>query len=127
MTISNMLKYIFLIHFIVCLIFGIVFFLSPEYVTTMTEWPFLDPVAGRILGAMFLGWGFTSLFGYRATDWSEVKIVVIGDIIWGLFATVAFVWMMAVHTTLPIMAVGLYLSLTVIFSILFLYAYMTHP
>jgi len=126
LTISNMLKYIFLIHFIICLIFGIGFFLSPEYITTMTAWPFLDPVAGRILGAMFFGWGFGSLFGYRATDWSEVKIVVIGDIVWGLLATVAFVWMMVVHATLPIMAVGLYISLTVIFSILFLYAYMTH-
>lgn len=122
-----MLKYIFLIHFIVCLIFGISFFLSPEYISTMTAWPYLDPVAGRVIGAMFLGYGFASFFGYRATDWSEVKIIVIADIVWCLFASIAFVWMMAVDATLPIMAVGLYLSLCVIFFILYLYAYMTHP
>jgi hypothetical protein len=121
-----MLKYIFLIHFITCLIFGIGFFLSPEYITTMTAWPYLDPVAGRIIGSMFLGWGFASLFGYRATDWSEVKIIVLGDIIWGLFASVAFVWMMAVDATIPILVIGFYLSLIVIFTILFLYAYLTH-
>jgi len=121
-----MLKYIFLIHFIVCMIFGISFFLSPEYITTLTAWPFLDPVAGRIIGAMFLGYGFASLFGYRATDWSEVKILVIADIVWCLFGSIAFVWMMAVYATLPIMVVGLYLSLCVIFFILYLYAYYTH-
>lgn len=126
MTISNTLKYIFLIHFLVCLVFGILFFVSVEYVVTMTGWPFLDPVAGRVVGSMFLGWAFGSLFGYRATDWSEVKILVIGDITWCLFASVAFVWMMVVHATLPIMVVGLYLSLSALFFILFLYAYMTH-
>ncbi len=126
MTVSNILRYTFLFHFITCLIFGILFFLSPEYITTATAWPFLDPVAGRVLGSMFLGWAFGSLFGYRATDWSEVKIVVIGDMVWCLFASVAFVWMMAVHATIPILVGGLYLFLTVLFFILFLYAYYTH-
>ena len=127
MSISNTLKYIFLIHFLISLVFGVLFFLSPEYIVTATGWPFLDPVTGRVVGAMFLGWAFTSLFGYRATEWSEVKIVVIGDIIWTLFASVAFVWMMAIHPTIPILAIGLYLSLSVLFFIMFLYAYYTHP
>ncbi len=126
MTISNTLKYIFLIHFLVCLVFGILFFLSPEYITTVTGWPFLDPVAGRIVGAMFLGWAFGSLFGYRATDWSEVKIIVLADIIWTLFASVAFVWMIAIHPTIPILVIGAYLFLSAVFFILFLYAYYTH-
>ena len=78
MTISNSLRYIFLIHFLICLVFGVLFFLSPEYIVTATGWPFLDPVTGRVVGAMFLGWAFGSLFGYRATEWSEVKILVIG-------------------------------------------------
>ena len=105
MPMTNQLRYTFLIHFIICLVFGILFFLSPEYVTTATAWPFLDPVAGRVIGAMFFGWAFAALFGFRAADYSEVKIIVIADIIWGLLASVAFVWMLAVHATLPSMTV----------------------
>ena len=123
---TNSLRYIFLIHFFVSLIFGIVFFVSPEYITTVTGWPFLDPVAGRVLGSMFLGWAFTSLFGYRATDYSEVKILVLGEIIWTLFASISFVWMMAIHATIPLLVGGFYLFVAVLFFILFLYAYLTN-
>ena len=127
MTISNSLRYTFLINFIVCLIFGVLFFLSPEYVATATGWPFVDPTAGRIMGSMFLGWAFASLFGYRATDWSEVKIIVIGTIIWCLFGTVSMIWMMVIHPTIPVLVGGFYVFLMVLFFILFLYAYFTHP
>lgn len=126
MTISNTLKYIFLINFIVCIIFGVIFFLSPEYISSATGWPFLDPTAGRIMGSMFLGYGLASLCGYRATDWSEVKIIVIANIIWCLFGSVSMVWMMAIHPTIPVLVGGFYVFLMVLFFILFLYAYYTH-
>ena len=126
MTISNTLKYIFLIYFILSLIFGIIFFLIPEEITTMTAWPFLDPVTERVMGSMFLGWAIGSLFAYRAKEWSEVKIFVLASLTWCLFGTVAFVWMMAIHATIPLLVGGLYLSLTALFFILFLYAYYTH-
>jgi len=78
------------------------------------------------LGAMLFGWRIGSLLGFRAKEWSEVKILVIGDIVWGLFASVAFVWMMAIHATIPVLVGGFYLLLAAFFSILFLYAYYTH-
>lgn len=81
MTISNTLKYIFLIYFIVALVFGVLFFVNVEYVAAVTAWPYLDPVTGRVVGSMFLGWAFGALFGYRATEWSEVKVFVIASMI----------------------------------------------
>ena len=126
MTISNTLKYIFLIYFILCLIFGIGYFIAPEYIATATAWPFLDPVAGRIMGSMFFGWAFGALFAYRASEWSEVKIIVIADIVWGLFGILTFVWMMAIHPTIPLLVGGFYLLLTALFFILFLWQFYIH-
>jgi hypothetical protein len=126
LTVSNILKYIFLIYFIICLIFGVLFFVAVEYAATLMAWPFLDPVVGRIMGSMFLGWAFGSLFAYRATEWSEVKAFVVANMVWCLFATVTFVWMMAVHATLPLLVTGFFIFLTALFFILFLYAYYTH-
>ena len=126
MTISSTLKYIFLIYFILCLIFGIVYFAAPEYITTATAWPFLDPVAGRVMGSMFFGYAFGALFCYRATEWSEVKIMVLANIVWCILATVAMAWMMAIHATIPLLVGGLYLVLPLIFFILFLWQFNAH-
>ena len=123
MEISNILKYTFLLHFIVCMIFGFLFFLSPEFYRDVTAWPFFDPTTARVMGSGFLGFGFASLFGYRAASWEEVKIVVIGDIVFTLFGVLSMVWMMAVHTTIPLLAGLFNTSLFAIFFVLFLYSY----
>ena len=91
---------------------------------TSTGWPFLDPAAGRIMGSMFIGFGVASLFGYRAASWEEVKIIVLADITWTLFGTVAMVWMMLVHTTIPALAGWFNAILVAIFLVLFLYSYL---
>jgi hypothetical protein len=88
-----------------------------------TAWPFLDPVAGRVMGSAFLGFGFAALFGYMAASWEEVRIFVIGDIIFTLFALVSMLWMMVVHTTIPMLA-GLFNAfLFALFLVLYLYSY----
>jgi hypothetical protein len=122
LTISNTLKYIFLIHFLVSLFYGVVMFLSPEFYQGLTSWPYLDPATGRVLGAAFLGWSFASLFGFRAAEWVEVKIVVLGEIIFTLFGTIASLWMVLVDASIPI-AGWLHVVLMAIFFVLFLYAY----
>ena len=123
MDIHNVLKYTFLLHFIACMIFGFLFFLSPEFYVDVTGWPFLDPSAGRVMGSAFLGFGFAALFGYRAASWEEVKILVIGDIVFTLFALLSMVWMMIVHTTIPMLAGLFNVFLFGLFFVLFLYSY----
>ena len=125
MTISNTLKYIFLIHFLVSVFYGVMMFLSPEFYQGLISWPYLDPVTGRLMGAAFLGFAFTSLFGFRAADWAEVKIVVIGEMVFTLFGAIASLWMVLVDSSIPI-AGWLHVGLTGLFFILFLYAYYTH-
>jgi hypothetical protein len=126
LTISNTLKYIFLIYFIACLIFGIIYFVSPEFIADATGWPWMDHAAGRVLGAMFLGYAIGALFCFRATEWSEVKIMVMANMVWCLLGAVGIGWMMAVWPEIQILAGWVYLILPALFFILFLYAYYTH-
>ncbi len=79
------LKYTFLLHFIACMIFGLVFFLSPEIYVDIVAWLFLDPFAGRVMGSLFLGFGVAAFLGYNASTWEEVRILVFADIVWGFF------------------------------------------
>ena len=105
------------------MIFGFLFFLSPEFYVDATAWPFLDPAAGRVMGSAFLGFGFAALFGYRAASWEEVKIVVICDIVFTLFGLLSMVWMMIVHTDIPALAGWFNAALFGLFFVLFLYSY----
>ena len=52
--ISKLLKILFLVHFFVAVIFGLVFTFIVEYYVNISGWPYLDPVTGRVLGAVFL-------------------------------------------------------------------------
>ena len=126
MTVSNTLKYIFLFYFIACLIFGLIYFLSPELIVAVTGWPWMDHAAGRVLGAMFLGYAIGALFCFRATEWSEVKIMVLANIVWCLLGAVAMGWMMAVWPVIPVLVGAVYMLLPALFFILFLWAYYTH-
>jgi hypothetical protein len=117
------LKYIFLFHSIACIIYGLVFFLSPEFYVDATGWPFFDPVAGRVMGSLFIGFSVTAILGYRAASWEEVKIIVLADITWGIFAVISMVWMMLVYTTIPALANWFNVIVAGIFILLFLYAY----
>jgi hypothetical protein len=105
------------------MIFGFLFFLSPEYYADVTAWPFFDPTTARVMGSGFLAVGIASLFGYRTASWEEVKIVVICDLVFTLFGMLSMVWMMAVHATIPMLAGLFNTSLFAIFFILFLYSY----
>ena len=105
------------------IVFGFVFFLAPEFYVDAVAWPFLDPAAARVMGSAFIAFGITSLFGFRAASWEEVKLVVIGEIVFTLFGLLSMVWVMAVHATIPALIGWLYALLFALFFVLFLYSY----
>jgi hypothetical protein len=80
--ISKQLNIMFLIHFFVSILFGIVFLIFVEAFVAFIQWPYLDPVVGRLLGAALIGFGATSLLAWRETEWAKVKIVVQMEIVW---------------------------------------------
>ncbi len=103
--------------------FGLFFFLAVEIFVDLVSWPFLDPFAGRALGAMFLGWGILGFLGFKASTFEEVKIPLFSSMVWTLLATIAFSWMIAAYPTIPI-AAWVELMIAAVFFVLFLISYL---
>jgi hypothetical protein len=86
------LKYTFLVHFIVGLIFGLAYLLIPETFGDLFGWPALDPAVSRLLGAALLGYATSSILAYRETAWEKVIIVVRMEIVWLALAVLVMLW-----------------------------------
>ncbi len=118
--IPNFAKYIFLLNFIVSLIFGAWYFLTPESWSTITGWP-VETASGRVIGALLITLALGSILAYRSSSWKEVELFVIVLIVWNLLGTIGMVWNMLV-LTLPI--AGWFMTgLLVLFLVLNLYVY----
>jgi len=113
-------KYIFLFGFIVSVIFGAWFFISPESYSTITGWP-SENAAIRIAGSLLLMMSVGAILAYRSTSWKEVEIYVLMVTAWALIGTIAMVWNMLVMT-LPL-AGWFNTGLTAMFFVLYLYVY----
>ena len=101
--ISKLLKLTFLIHFFVAVIFGLVFTVIIEIYVGLVGWPYLDPVTGRVLGAMFIGFAVASLLSWRETKWESVKIVVQMEIAWLVVGTAVHFFAIFTDPLLPFM------------------------
>ena len=86
------LRVTFLIHFIVALIFGLIYLLIPKVWGNLINWPVKEPEAYRLIGAAILGFGTSSWFAYKETAWERVKIVVQMEIVWTILATLVLLW-----------------------------------
>jgi hypothetical protein len=118
--IPNYAKYIFLFGFLVSLIFGAWYFLSPESWSDITGWP-TETAAARVVGALQLTFAVAAILAYRANSWKEVELYVLMVIVWTLLGAIGMVWNMLV-LTLPI--AGWFLTgLLVLFLVLYLYVY----
>lgn len=120
MELSKSAKYVFLMHFIAVIIFGVWFFIAPETWSTLTGWPD-EASAGRILGAALIGMAILGLLGYRASTWEEVEIIVYMLLIYNILGLVGMLWNYA-YLTLPIAGWGI-VGLYALFFFLFFYVY----
>ena len=115
--ISRGLRITFLIHFILAVIFGLIFLLIPGLWGKLTGWSVQEPVIYRLMGAAMLGFGTSSWFSYRETAWEKVKIVVQMEIVWPILGTLVFLWGM-IFAGLPVIG-WLYTVIFAGFSIAF--------
>ncbi len=119
---SKLSKYIFLFHFFVALVFGVIWFAAPEFWNTLTGWP-SEIASGRIVGMATIMLAIGCLFGYRATSWEQVEILVIMELIFNILGAIGMVWNIIAIPTLPVVA-WLLIGLMGLFAVLFLYVFM---
>lgn len=120
--IQKFTKLTFIIHFVIGLIFTILFWIPeitiPLYVGSIS----LETHAMSLtIGSLFAGLLVSSLLGILAKEWKQVKIVVISEMVWLVCNLVTTIIGFAVFNTA--MAV-LTIVITVIFILLFLLAFL---
>ena len=121
--VSSILKYTFLLHFLVAIIFGIGFFLIPDVFLSAMGWP-VEVRIDRTFGALFIGLAVCSLLAFREESFDRVEIIVIFEIVLTLCGLIASIWNMLTIVTLPVIGWA-FAGLFGLFFILFLYSYMT--
>ncbi|MBN1572838.1 MAG: hypothetical protein JW984_06530 [Deltaproteobacteria bacterium] len=87
---SRGLKAVFAVHGIISLISGVLLLFIPLTWAKSMQWALLDPEPIRVIGAFTLSLAIKDLFGYLAKQWSEVRIVVLFEVVWTLFAALTF-------------------------------------
>lgn len=120
--ICKALKIVFLIHFFVSTLFGLVFLIFPEIHEIFLGWPYtVDPISSRILGAALLGFATASLLGWRETEWLKVKIIIQMEIAW-LSVGVA-ISVISIFFFSPSIILWFYIVIFIVFLVAFSWLY----
>ena len=85
---SKSLKYTFLIHVIVSLIFGAALLLAPGRFLGLLGWGPHDPLISRLLGAALLALAWSSYRGWGASSYEQVSVLVEMEVIFTVFGSV---------------------------------------
>lgn len=114
-------KYTFLIHFILGVIFTS-FYWIPEISAPLfgISYSVEGGAFSMVLGAAGAGFTISSLFGFIAKEWKEVKIIVITEIVWLILMLVA------VSLNIPVFGLGsiVFYIVGVSLFVLFLLSYL---
>ena len=86
------LKTIFLFHWIIALVFGLVFFIYPALWTNLAGIKIEGNELYRMLGAAMLALSVSSWLAFRAKMWESVRILVITEIVWTILATIVLLY-----------------------------------
>ncbi|MEE9379386.1 MAG: hypothetical protein V3V33_15280 [Candidatus Lokiarchaeia archaeon] len=114
-------KLTFIIHFIVALIFTILFWL-PEFTGPLFGFTYTAEMGAlsMTLGAVFVGLTISSLLGVLAKEWKEVKIVVILESFWIVADLIATTISFSVYNAMVYLLLVITIVLLVLFCLTFL-------
>ena len=84
---SKSLRYTFLIHVVVSLIFGAALLLAPGRTLGIFGWAPIDPLISRLLGAALLALAWSSYRGWGASSYEQVSVLVEMEVIFTVFGS----------------------------------------
>ena len=115
-------KITFIIHFVIGLLFTILFWI-PDITAPMFGIA-VNPdtsAMSRMIGALFAGLTVTSLFGFLAKEWKQVKIVTIAEIVYLVVGIIAnFISFSAYEVGSAVLSLIVTIILLVLFSLTYL-------
>jgi hypothetical protein len=114
------LEIVFLIHFILGLILGIIFLFIPDIYCNLVGVTMTDYGVLRLIGASSLALGCSSFLAYRSKDWEKAKLLVQMDLIWLVSAIFGLVWWLIISG--PVVGWWVF-GMFVAFLIAFVYFY----
>jgi hypothetical protein len=118
----TMLKYTFILHFLIAWIFGIWLFALPDsFNTFIGHTTPADPV-NIAYGALLIGIGLTSLLAFRASDWKSVKILVEMELVYTPVAIIGGI-ISLLTSSYPLWFLSVYMIIMALFFILLLIPY----
>mgnify|MGYP001826028402 CR=1 FL=1 len=82
------LKTLFLVHGVVSLVFGLPLLIIPGRLLTWVGWAPIDPIAGRLLGAVMLALAWGGFRGWLAEERAKVAILVELEAVYTVLACV---------------------------------------
>ena len=119
--ISKLLEIVFFVHFILGIIIGFIFLFIPEIYCDLVGYSITDKGSFRLVGAASLALGSGSFFAYRSKDWEKVKLIVLIELVWLVFANGAMLYWLIFESG-PI-AGWLIEVMFICFLVAFLYSY----
>jgi len=84
--ISKGIKILFILEFIVAYIYGITYLFFTDQYIDFVDWPYDDPIVGRMLGVSLMTYGTCSIIAFFRKDWNTAKIVIELQIFWHILA-----------------------------------------
>jgi len=91
--ISKGLKALFIIHGVAALLTGLVYVLIPFKWAELSKYGPIDQVFLRLFGAVTLSLSFKDWVCLYAKAWSEVRIIVMMEVVWTLLATLVSLYL----------------------------------
>ena len=90
MDVEKEIKIYLILGFIVMIVFGLWYFISPESLVVVLNWPFWDPYANRTIGALFIAWALIVLKLYfkDIDQWEKLENWVIFQIIFQILGVI---------------------------------------
>lgn len=120
--VSDRLRFWFVVHFVVDMLFAIPLFVAPEWMLGLFGWQTVDPITSRLVAAALFGIGIESFLGRNASA-ETFKAMLNLKLIWSFGAVLGIGLSLALAGGGPIMAWGVLLIFVVFFILWAYYRY----